>query len=93
MKKAKTIKILEAMDQWQELTNIQLSNLVGWRFWGHTYMLRKYWVIFKKTQLEWYKESFKIIHIPETLIYKGRTQIKLIKSVSWFENVCKRLWV
>ena len=91
--KAKTIKILEAMDQWQELTNIQLSKLAGWRFSARIYMLRKYWVRFEKTKLQWYKESFKIIYIPKTLIYKGRNSIKLIKSVSWFEGVCKRLWV
>ena len=92
MKKAKTIMILEAMDQWQELTNTQLDNLVGWRFSWHTYKLREYGVRFEKTQLEWYEESFKIIHIPNTLIYKGRTSVKLIKSVSWFEKLCNKIF-
>ena len=93
MKKSKALIMLENMDQWQELSNVQLSNLIGWRFWWHKYTLTKYGVIFKKRKGKWYVEYFKIIYIPKTLIYKGRTQIKLIKSVSWFEGVCKRLWV
>ena len=88
-----TCKMLNDMSDWTEFTNIELSKRYWWRFSARIYMLRKYWVRFEKTKLQWYKESFKIIYIPKTLIYKGRNSIKLIKSVSWFESVCKRLWV
>ena len=91
--KSNTIKILEAMDLWQELTSLQLHSLTTWRFSAYTHQLEKYGVRFQKTEWKSGTLIFKIIYIPKTLIYKGRNSIKLIKSVSWFEGVCKRLWV
>lgn len=80
MRKSKALVILEHMDQWQELSNIQLSNLIGWRFWWHKYTLTKYGVEFEKRKGKGYVEYFKITHIPKNLVYKWRNSIKVIKE-------------
>ncbi len=84
--KAKTIKILEAMDNWQTLSNIELNRLAGWRFWWHLYSLRKAWVTFKKTKWERYIEYFTIISIPSNVIYKNRNSIKII-TISLLDRI------
>ena len=80
MKKANTIKILEAMDNWQELSSSQLSNLTTWRFSAYTHQLEKQGVRFQKTPWKSNTLIFKIIYIPKNLIYKWRNSIKVIKE-------------
>ena len=94
MKKANTIKILEAMDNWQILSNIDLNNIAGWRFWWYLYQLRKDWVVFEKTKWIWYIEFWKIVSIPKTLEYKNRNSIKNTsisntKKDKWYNKLFK----
>lgn len=77
--KAKTIKILEAMDNWQVLSNVELSKIAGWRFWWYLFNLRKAWIVFEKTKWESYIEYWKIVKIPDNVKYKGRNSLKIIK--------------
>lgn len=77
--KSSTIKILEAMDNGQTLSNVELNRVAGWRFWWHLHRLRQYWVEFKKTKGEWYLEYWTITAIPENIKYKDRKQLKVIR--------------
>ena len=92
MKKSKALIMLEHMDNWQELSNVQLNNLLGWRFWAKIYLLKSYWVRFLKRKWEWYTEYFTIIYIPKNLIYKWRNSIKVIREktlIEKFKNLFK----
>jgi len=77
--KSSTIKILEAMDNGQTLSNVELNKVAGWRFWWHLWQLRQYWVEFEKTKWEWYLEYWTIKSIPENIKYKNRNSLKVIR--------------
>ena len=77
--KSKAILILEAMDNWQTLSNIELSKIASWRFWWYLYNLRRAWVVFQKTKWKSYIEYWTIINIPENIKYKNRNSLKIIK--------------
>jgi len=79
MKKSISIKILEAMDNWQVLSNVELSKIAGWRFWGYLYNLRQAWVVFEKTKWEKHLEYWSLEEIPDNVKYKGRNSLKIIK--------------
>ena len=86
MKKWKALIMLEHMDNWQELSNVELNNLIGWRFWGYKHTLTKYGVRFSKRKWEWYIEYFTITHIPKNIIYKWRNSIKVIREKTLIEK-------
>lgn len=94
MKKSWTVKILELMENGEMVSNVELSKVICWRFWGYIHNLRKKWVVFSKVKGKDYLEYWTIEHIPETLKYKGLNSIKdmSIKNAQKWYHKLFRIW-
>lgn len=60
----KTLQLINYMQDWEFHSNVELSNVAGWRFGGRLFNLRKQWFVFEKKQWEWYIEYWKLVKSP-----------------------------
>lgn len=72
-KVSRTVKLLRLMKNWKQYSNVELENIVWWRFGSAIHELKKKWVIFEKERKrKWdknYIEYWRVVHIPSNVNY------------------------
>ncbi len=86
--KSKAILLLELLSDWQLHSNVELSQVAGWRFGGHLHSLRQMGCSFikegKRTTDKAYVEYWAIASIPKEVDWKSGNRIKLPKKEKSF---------
>jgi len=88
--KSWTVKLLELMENREMVSNVEMSKVIWWRFGSRIHLLRKYWVVFSKVKGKDYLEYWTIVHIPETLKYKGLNSVKdmsIKNAQKWYHKL------
>jgi len=87
----KTIELIELMKSKEWVSNVELCNKCGWRFWGRICKLKKEWFVFEKKQWEWYIEYWKLTKIPyyEVKWWKRVTMEWMIRNELRKQNKAK----